>query len=81
MLVEGWPAGSQFAAAALRRSDAPSRVIDALSCSSREVNDYLVNEVLEQLGEDFSDFITEISVFDQFDATLCQGGQHALRRR
>jgi len=28
------------------------------------VNDYLVNEVLEQLGEDFSDFMTEISVLD-----------------
>jgi LuxR family transcriptional regulator, maltose regulon positive regulatory protein len=71
-LVEGWPAGTQLAAAALRRSGAPSRVIDALSTSSREVNDYLVNEVLERLGEDFSDFVTEISVLDQFDATLCK---------
>ena len=71
-LVEGWPAGCQLAAAALRRSGAPSRVIDALSSSSREVNDYLVNEVLDQLGEDFSDFLAEISVLDQFDATLCQ---------
>ena len=71
-LVEGWPAGTQLAAAALRRSGAPSRVIDSLSASSREVNDYLVNEVLEQLGEDFSDFMTEISVLDHFDATLCK---------
>jgi len=36
-LVEGWPAGTQLAAAALRRSGAPSRVIDSLSASSREV--------------------------------------------
>jgi ATP/maltotriose-dependent transcriptional regulator MalT len=71
-LVEGWPAGSQLAATALRRSGEPSRVIDALSASSREVNDYLVNEVLDILGEDFSNFMAEISVFDQFDATLCE---------
>jgi LuxR family maltose regulon positive regulatory protein len=70
-LVEGWPAGCQLAAAALRRSDAPSRVIDALSSSSREVNDYLVNEVLEQVGEELSDFMAEISVLDEFDAPLC----------
>jgi len=71
----GWSKGglrelnSPRGAPALRRALASNRF---LSASSREVNDYLVNEVLEQLGEDFSDFMTEISVLDHFDATLCK---------
>ena len=70
--VEGWPAGCHLALAALRRSDDPKRVLDVLGQSTRAVNDYLVNEVLERLEADLVDFMTEIAVLDEFDLGLAK---------
>jgi LuxR family maltose regulon positive regulatory protein len=70
--VEGWPAGCHLALAALRRSDDQKKVLDVLSRSTRAVNDYLVSEVLERLEADLVDFMTEISVLDEFDLDLAK---------
>jgi LuxR family transcriptional regulator, maltose regulon positive regulatory protein len=71
-LNEGWPAGLQLAALALRGNGDPRRVIDALASTSRAVNDYLLNEVLERLPGELVEFMGTISVLEEFDASLCQ---------
>ncbi len=71
-LNEGWPAGLQLAALALRGAADPRRVIDALASTTRAVNDYLLNEVLERLPVDLVEFMTTIAVFEEFDSSLCQ---------
>ena len=82
-LTEGWPAGLQMAARALRHSDDPGGVVDAFSSTTRETNDYLANEVLAGLGADLRDFMAMISVLDEFDAELCEAvtGQSEARSR
>ena len=80
-LTEGWPAGLQMAALALRHSDDPGGVVDAFSATTKETNDYLANEVLAGLDPDLTGFMARISVLDEFDAELCQAvtGQSAAR--
>jgi LuxR family maltose regulon positive regulatory protein len=82
-LTEGWPAGLQMAALALRHSEDPGGVVDAFSSTTRETNDYLANEVLAGLDADLTDFMARISILDEFDAELCQAvtGQSAARFR
>ncbi len=75
--VEGWPAGCHLALAALRRSEDPKKVVDVLSQSTRAVNDYLVNEVLERVEPDLVDFMTAIAVLDEFDLGLAKAVSRA----
>ncbi len=71
-LNEGWPAGLQLAALALRGGTDPRRVIDALGSTTSALNDYLLNEVLEALPAELVEFMTVIAVLEEFDASLCQ---------
>lgn len=71
LLNEGWPGGLQLAILALRGAGDARRVIDALASTTRTVNDYLLNEVLDRLPADLVEFVTVIAVLEEFDAALC----------
>jgi len=71
-LTEGWPAGEQLAALALRRGSGIDAFIDALASTDRAVGDFLVSEVLAGLPPEVQTFLVETSVLDEFDAALCQ---------
>jgi LuxR family maltose regulon positive regulatory protein len=75
--TEGWIAGLQLAAIALRsyvsiqgRAD-PDRFIQAFTGSHRFVLDYLVEEVLLHYPASIRSFLLQIAILDRFCAPLC----------
>ena len=71
-LTLGWPAGLRLAVLALRNADDPNQVLEGLATTTREVSDYLANEVIDKLAPELTEFITTISVLDEFDVELCR---------
>ena len=70
-LTEGWPAGAQLAAIALRRGVGRGDFLDAFASTDRAVGDFLLSEVLATLPPELVEFLVETSVLDVFDADLC----------
>jgi LuxR family transcriptional regulator, maltose regulon positive regulatory protein len=69
--TEGWIAGLQFAALAMRdRSDLAS-FIAAFTGSNRFVVDYLAEEVINRLPRHLQTFLIETSILDRMCASLC----------
>src|ERR671915_470149 len=85
--TEGWVAGLQLAAHALRggKNDTSSPV-EALEGSARHVFDYLADEVLSRQPEDVREFLLKTSVVETLNASLCEAltdttdGQEMLER-
>jgi LuxR family maltose regulon positive regulatory protein len=70
--TEGWAAGLQLAAFALRKErDRPEKFLAAFSGDHRYVMDYLVVEVLERLPEETRAFLHRTSILDRLCAPLC----------
>ena len=80
-LTEGWPAGLQLAALALRHANDPDGVVESFSSTTKETNDYLASEVLAGLDPELTGFMARISILDEFDAELCEAvtGERAAR--
>ena len=77
--TEGWIAGLQMAALAMRdRTDIP-HFIDAFAGSNRHVVDYLAEEVLGRQPEALRTFLLETSILDRM-CGLVQRPQWAHRR-
>src|SRR5215210_4128810 len=84
--TEGWIAGLQMAALAMRdRADVPG-FIEGFAGSNRYVLDYLVEEVVNQQPEEVRSFLLETSILGRMCAPLCDtvtgrpGGQATLER-
>ena len=84
--TEGWIAGLQMAALAMRdHADIPG-FIAAFAGSNRHVLDYLAEEVLARQPEGLQTFLLETSILDRMSAPLCNAvtertdGQTALER-
>lgn len=73
--TEGWAAGLQLVAMAVRIADDPARKTDAIRGDHRHLIDYVSSEVLASLTERQRDFMVRASVLDQICASL---GDHAL---
>lgn len=75
--TEGWPAGLQLAAVALKQRAAGSGSTDlrqwltSLSVPRRNVLEYLADEVFEQQSPSVRDFLLETSVLDRLTPALC----------
>src|SRR5919112_2435741 len=69
--TEGWIAGLQMAALAMRERADVSGFIEAFTGSHRYVLDYLVEEVLNRQPEGVRSFLLETSVLDQLTGGLC----------
>ena len=69
--TEGWIAGLQMAALAMRdRADIPA-FIEAFTGSNRYVLDYLVEEVVDRQPEEVRSFLLETSVLGRMCGPLC----------
>jgi len=84
--TEGWIAGLQMAALAMRdHADVPG-FIAAFAGSNRHVVDYLAEEVLARQPEELRTFLLETSILDRMCAPLCNAvarhtdGQTTLER-
>jgi len=84
--TEGWIAGLQLAAHALRGGENGDEPVEVFASSARHVFDYLADEVLSGQPEDVREFLLMTSVVETLNASLCEaltetdGGQEMLER-
>jgi LuxR family maltose regulon positive regulatory protein len=78
--TEGWVAGLQLAALAMRDHADVAGFIASFTGSNRHVVDYLAEEVLARQTEELRTFLLRTSVLDRMCASLCEavtaGGNH-----
>lgn len=81
--TEGWIAGLQLVALALRREGEPDRLIQSFPPNHPYVWDYLVEEVLNQETESIQSFLLQTSVLERMSGPLCDAvlsdGEHTVR--
>ena len=84
--TEGWIAGLQLAAHALKGREAEMHPVEPLSGNARHVFDYLADEVLSCQPEDVRKFLLETSIVETLSGPLCDaltgtsGGGEMLER-
>jgi LuxR family maltose regulon positive regulatory protein len=69
--TEGWIAGLQMAALALRGQSDPAQFIASFTGSHHFVLDYLIGEVLQRQSADIQNFLLQTSVLDRLNSALC----------
>ncbi|HZG67018.1 MAG TPA: hypothetical protein VEZ12_09755, partial [Herpetosiphonaceae bacterium] len=69
--TEGWIAGLQFAALAMRDRTDLQRFVDAFTGSHRFILDFLVDEVLLRTQPHLQRFLLQTSILDRMCAPLC----------
>jgi LuxR family transcriptional regulator, maltose regulon positive regulatory protein len=70
--TEGWIAGLQLAAHALKDREAEFRSMEAIAGGARYVFDYLAEEVLSRQPEDVREFLLETSIVETLSGPLCE---------
>src|ERR671917_527639 len=68
--TEGWVAGLQLAAHALRADE--DDAVEALAGRPRHVFDYLADEVLSRQPEDVREFLVKTSIVETLNGPLCE---------
>lgn len=69
--TEGWAAGLQMAAIALRGRADPGQLIHSFSGTHRAVNDYLASAVLPNLDDETVHFLLHTSILERLNGSLC----------
>ncbi|MBI5443335.1 MAG: hypothetical protein HY900_19235, partial [Deltaproteobacteria bacterium] len=69
--TEGWAAGLQLAALALANREDRKAFIRSFSGSSRNIADYLAEQVLSQQPDEVRDFLLKTSILDRLSGPLC----------
>ena len=69
--TEGWAAGLQLAAIALRGATAPAAAVDAIRGDDRHILDYFTAEVFEGLPASHRDLLVRASVLERLSGPLC----------
>ncbi|MBD5804020.1 Serine/threonine-protein kinase PknK [Azoarcus sp. Aa7] len=69
--TDGWPAALQLAAAALTGRSDTAALLEGLAASSRNISDYLAEDVLARLPPRLCDFLLTTSLFDAFSPAMC----------
>jgi LuxR family transcriptional regulator, maltose regulon positive regulatory protein len=69
--TEGWVAGLQLAALAMRDRSDHAGFVAAFSGSNRFVVDYLIEEVLDRLPAHLQTFVLQTSILDRLCGPLC----------
>ena len=70
--TEGWIAGLQLAAHALKGREDEASSAENFSGSTRHVFDYLAEEVLSRQPEDVREFMLKTSIVETLNASLCE---------
>ena len=84
--TEGWVVGLKLAALSLHRQQDPEAFIASFTGSHRFVQDYLIEEVLQQQSAKVQSFLLRTSILDRLCGSLCdavlqsQGGQGILEQ-
>jgi LuxR family maltose regulon positive regulatory protein len=84
--TEGWIAGLQLAAHALRAGEDGADPVEGFAGSTRHVFDYLADEVLSRQPEDVREFLLKTSIVETLSRPLCEAltdetnGQGMLER-
>jgi LuxR family maltose regulon positive regulatory protein len=84
--TEGWISGLKLAAISLRMQKDPETFIASFTGSHQFVQDYLIEEVLNQQPADVQSFLLHTSVLDRLCGSLCDavlqsdGGQRILQQ-
>jgi LuxR family maltose regulon positive regulatory protein len=83
--TEGWPAGLELAALAVRSGPDRARAIKRFGGANRFVTDYLRDEVMAGLSSEHAEFLARTSILDILsgaacDATLGRSGSGAVLR-
>ena len=71
--TEGWVAGLQLVALAMRHQPEPEAFFSKLEGSIPDIRDYLLSEVLAQQPPALQECILKTSVVDRFSAAFCEG--------
>ncbi|HEY0061321.1 MAG TPA: LuxR C-terminal-related transcriptional regulator [Telluria sp.] len=74
--TEGWVAGLQLAALALRETDDIDRFIAEFSGADRDVASYLIDVVLTRLPSGVQEFLSRTALFDCFGDEFCRTVLH-----
>jgi len=69
--LEGWVVGLRLVALALRYSPDPDELLRGFQGGTREIQEYLVNEVIARLAPTPRDWLTKSALLDRFCAPLC----------
>jgi LuxR family maltose regulon positive regulatory protein len=69
--TEGWITGLQLAALSMQGRQDTAEFIAAFSGSHHYIIDYLVDEVMERQTEEVQNFLCQTSIFNRFNASLC----------
>jgi LuxR family maltose regulon positive regulatory protein len=69
--TEGWVAGLQLAALALRDRADPADFVTALSVNQRYLGEYLTGEVLDRLPAHIKTFVLQTSILERMCGELC----------
>lgn len=70
--TEGWVAGLQLAALALRKRDDPSLLTQVFAGNHRYLLDYVQEEILQQQPLAVQDFLLQTAVLTRMNTALCQ---------
>lgn len=70
--TEGWAAGLQLAALAIKNNPDPKKFIATFEGSHRFVLDYLAEEVVGNLSSDIRSFLIQTSILDRFNLPVCK---------
>ncbi len=70
--TEGWAAGLQLFALAVREQAEAQRLVAALEAPQREIANYLFQEVLTRQPQELQTNLLQLSILDRFNAELCE---------
>ncbi|GAB3629990.1 Serine/threonine-protein kinase PknK [Pandoraea terrae] len=69
--TDGWAAALQLTTTALMNQPNPTRLLQNLSGRSKEIADYLAEDVLARLPSDHREFLLKSAVFESFCPAMC----------
>ena len=69
--TEGWPVGLRMAAQAMRYYEDMNEFLQSFGGNTRQVQDYLISEVMLHEEPAIRDLLCKISILDRFNAPLC----------
>src|SRR5829696_6592401 len=74
--TEGWIAGLQLVAHALKDREAEFRSMEAFAGGARHIFDYLADEVLSRQPENIREFLLRTSIVETLSGPLCEALTH-----
>ncbi len=70
-VTEGWPAGIQLATISLAQHDDVEDFLSRFSGETKEVSEYLLEDVISRLPDSTVQFILQTSILEMFNEDLC----------